>query len=140
MSRVFAVDETIDRPADEVWAALTDWRNAPKWMNGIESMSADGETVAGTKLTFRARGADRASLIAQCEPGRLLTLRSTQGSVTADYTYELQEIGRDRTRISMVAECRSARLLWRILFPMLRLAIRRVDGKQLENLRRYLEA
>ena len=58
MTRTLSVEEEIQRPAEEVWDALTDWPNAHKWMPGIEGMAAEGETAAGTKLTFRARGAD----------------------------------------------------------------------------------
>ena len=52
MTRTLSIEETIQRPAPQVWAALTDWPNAPKWMPGIDGMAADGETAAGTTLTL----------------------------------------------------------------------------------------
>ena len=52
MTRTLSVEEEIQRPAAEVWESLIDWKNAHKWMPGIEGMAAEGETVAGTKLTF----------------------------------------------------------------------------------------
>ena len=139
MSVAFQVEEIIERPIDEVWAALTDWKNAPKWMSGIEEMWADGETSEGTRLTFLARGKERLSLIVRCEPGRAIVLRSTQGNVTADYAYELQREQDSSTRVSLVAECRSEGILWRLFFPVLRIAIARADGPQLANLKRFLE-
>ena len=81
MTRTLSVEEEIRRPAGEVWEALTDWENAHKWMPGVEGMSAGGETAEGTKLTFRARGAERSSEIVHCDAGKSIVLRSVQGGV-----------------------------------------------------------
>lgn len=140
MAQAFAVEETISRPADDVWAALTDWANAPKWMSGIEMMRADGDTAEGTNLTFLARGSERPSRITQCVPGQSITLQSVQGKVTADYTYDLHPVDDRTTRIRLAAHCQTRGLLLRLLSPMLRFAIKKVDGKQLANLKRYIEA
>ena len=94
MAQTFAVEETIDRPVGEVWDALTDWSNAHQWMPGVDRLEAQGETAAGTELRFHARNAERTSVIARCDTGRSIVLRSVQGGVTADYTYELQPAGR----------------------------------------------
>ncbi len=56
MTRTLAVEDEIQMPASEVWKGLTDWENANRWMPGVEGMAADGETAAGTKLVFHARG------------------------------------------------------------------------------------
>ena len=71
MTRTLSVEEEIQRPAAEVWDSLIDWKNAHKWMPGIEGMAAVGETAAGTKLTFRARGAERSSAIVHCDAGKI---------------------------------------------------------------------
>ncbi len=139
MSVAFEVEEVIGRPVDEVWAALTDWSNAPRWMGGVDRMWADGDTMAGTRLTFVARGKERPSEIVRCDPGRAIVLRSAQGGVTADYSYELRREASDATRIALVADCQSEGLIWRMFFPLLRIAIARVDGSQLANLKRYVE-
>ena len=47
MTRTLSVEEEIRRPAAEVWEGLTDWKNAHKWMPGVEGMSAEGETAGG---------------------------------------------------------------------------------------------
>ena len=83
MTRTLSGEEEIQMPASEVWEGLTDWENACKWMPGVEGMVADGETAAGTTLTFRARGAERSSTVVYCDTGTSLVLRSTQGAVTA---------------------------------------------------------
>ena len=139
MTRTLSIEETIQRPAPQVWAALTDWPNAPKWMPGIDGMSADGATAAGTTLTFRARGADRASTITHCDAGRSVVLRSVQGGVTADYAYELHDLDGQATRVTLVADCQITGLWWRAVSPLLRIAIRFSDGKQLRLLKAMLE-
>jgi carbon monoxide dehydrogenase subunit G len=123
-----------------VWEALTDWSNAHMWMPGIEGMTAAGETAVGTNLTFRARGADRSSAIVHCDAGRSIVLRSTQGRVTADYRYEVHELGENSTRVTLVADCKVTGLGMKLLSPLLRIAIKMSDGKQLKLLRALVES
>ncbi len=139
MTRTIAVEEEISRPAAEVWEALTDWENAHRWMAGLEGMAADGETAAGTKLVFLARGAERSSAIVHCDPGKSIVLRSVQGGVTADYRYEVHDIDERSTRVTLVADCQFSGLWWRIISPLLRIAIRLTDGKQLKLLKATIE-
>lgn len=139
MTRTLSVEEEIQRPAAEVWKGLTDWDNASRWMPGIESMAADGETTTGTKLTFRARGGQRLSEIVHCDRGSSIVLRSVQGGVTADYRYEVHDIDGRSTRVTLVADCHVKGLWWRIISPLLRIAIRSTDGKQLRLLKAMIE-
>ena len=139
MTRTLSVEEEIQRPAAEVWEALTDWKNAHRWMPGTEGMTAEGETAAGTKLTFRARGGDRSSEIVHCDAGKSIVLRSVQGGVSADYRYELHDLGGRSTRVTLVADCQVTGLLLRIVSPLLRIAIRMSDGKQLRLLKEMIE-
>lgn len=139
MARTISTSETIDRPADEVWAVLTDWSGAVRWMNGIESMSIDGETAEGSQVRFFTRGKERSSLITQCDPGRSLTLRSTQGGVSADYSYAVEPLDETRCRVSLEADCHFTGLRYRALAPLIRLAIRRTDGGQIAALKRVVE-
>ena len=139
MTRTLSVEEEIRRPAGEVWEALTDWENAHKWMPGVEGMSAEGETAEGTKLTFRARGAERSSEIVHCDAGKSIVLRSVQGGVMADYRYEVHDLGGRSTRVTLVADCQVTGLLSPILSPILPIAIRMSDGKQLRLLKAMME-
>ena len=139
MTRTLSVEEVIQKPAAQVWEALTDWKNAHKWMPGIEGMAAEGETAAGTKLTFNARGADRSSEIVHCDAGKSIVLRSIQGGVTADYRYEIHDVDGRSTRVTLVADCKVTGLLLRVVSPLLRIAIRFSDGKQLKLLKAMIE-
>ena len=139
MTRTISVSETIDRPPDEVWAVLTDWPGAVRWMNGIESMSIEGETVEGARVHFFTRGQDRESVIVQCDSGRSVTLRSQQGGVTADYTYSIEPVGESSSQVSLEAECQFSGWQYLLLGPLIRLAIRRTDGGQIAALKRVIE-
>ena len=140
MARTISVTETIDRSPGEVWEVLTDWPGAVRWMNGIESMSIEGETVEGAHIRFHTRGQDRDSVITHCDPGRSITLRSQQGGVTADYTYSIEALGASSSRVSLEAECHFSGLLFRLLGPLIGFAIRRTDGGQIAALKRVIEA
>ena len=139
MAHTLSVEEEIQKPASEVWERLTDWENAGKWMPGVEGMVADGETAAGTTLTFRARGAERSSTIVHCDTGTSIVLRSIQGGVTADYRYEVHDIDGRSSRVTLVADCHVTGLWWRIVSPLLRIAIRSTDGKQLSRFKAMIE-
>lgn len=139
MAQSFSVEATVARPAPQVWSALTDWEKAHQWMAGVEWIKADGDTGVGTRLTFHARGKDRTAEISSYEDGRSVVLRSVQGGVTADYTYALEPQGDDSTRVTLVADCRSEGLIWNLLSPLVRLAMRMADRGQLKALKGVVE-
>lgn len=128
---------TIAASPTQVWATLVDWEGAPRWMRGVERVSADGPPVPGTSITARTRGRDRPSRIVEVADGRRLVLRSAQGPVTADYAYAVQPDG-DHTRVTLVATC-EVRGVLALAAPLLRRVLARTDGDQLEDLRRVVE-
>lgn len=140
MSKALEAEATINAPVGLVWSQLTDWTNAPRWMSGVDSMTADGGVEVGTKLTCRARGRDRPSEIVRLEDGTSVTLRSIQGGVVADYTYVLTPIDDHTTRASLIAECKTSGLLWNMAGPVLRFAMRRTDSGQIEELKKVVES
>ncbi len=131
MTEAFRAETTIDRPVNEVWARLVDWDDAARWMSGVERLRAQGPTAVGTELIFTTRGKQRSSQIAALDPGRSITLRSTQGGVTADYAYECAPNGSSGTRVSLTADCEMTGPV-RLLGPLIRSAIRKADGGQLD--------
>ena len=58
---------------------------------------------------------------------------------SADYRYEVHEIGERSARVTLVANCQITGLRWRVVSPLLRLAIRFSDGKQLRLLKAMVE-
>ena len=129
MTTVISDARRIHATVADVWELLTDWDTASSWM-GVEGLQLDGPLVRGARLTFRSRGKEHSSTIEQIDAPRLLVLRSTQGSVTADYTYRLGEIAPDLTEVSLLAEL-SVGGAMRLVSPMIAAAIRRADGRQL---------
>jgi hypothetical protein len=110
-----------------VWRQLTDWDRAAGWL-GVDALAADGPTAVGTGLRFTTRGRERLSTITAVDPGRSVTLRSVQGGVTADYTYEVAPEGAG-TLLTLDADVRT-RGWWGLLAPVVRAAIRRTDAGQ----------
>jgi uncharacterized protein YndB with AHSA1/START domain len=137
MTRAFAATREIDRPAEQVWARLTDWDRAAGWL-GVDSIRADGPTAVGTTLLFTARGKERTSEIAALDPGRSITLRSRQGGVTADYTYGVEPTAAG-SRVTLAADV-VTNGAWALAGPMIRAAIRRTDAGQLDAFDRELAA
>jgi carbon monoxide dehydrogenase subunit G len=140
VTQAFHATTVIDRAPAIVWAALTDWPRAAEWLPGVDSVQAGGPAAVGSSLTMHARGKDRTSTITALDPGRSLTLRSVQGGVTADYTYTLTPSGDgdDRTTVDLAADVRTTGV-WTVFGPLLRAAIRRADGGQLEAFTRTVE-
>jgi len=137
MTQAIHVTAVIDRPVGAVWAELTDWARAAEWMPGVDDVRPDGPTAVGTTLAVRARGKDRTSTITALEPGRSVTLTSVQGGVTADYRYTCEPVG-DGTTVTLVADVRTSGP-WGLLGPLIRTAIRRADGGQLDAFKRAVE-
>ncbi|MGK5114251.1 SRPBCC family protein [Geodermatophilus sp. CPCC 205506] len=127
MTRAFTATHAIDRPAEEVWRLLTDWDRAAGWL-GVDRVTAEGPTAAGTRLRFTTRGKDRAAEITAVDPGRSVTVRSQQGGVTADYTYRVEPAGTG-ARLTLDADVRT-RGAWAAIGPLLRWVIRRTDARQ----------
>ncbi|MET0789348.1 MAG: SRPBCC family protein [Cellulomonas sp.] len=123
---------TIAAPPDAVWAALTDWSLAPRWMPGVTAMQ--GPLAAGSVVTFTVRGKDRTAVVETLDPPRTLALLSRSGPVTAVYTYTLTA----GTDLRLVADV-DVRGPLRLLAPVIRRSIAKEDGVQPDRLRAVVE-
>ena len=139
MANGFSVTERISTSPEKVWQYLTDFDNAPKWMPGIDSMSLhDGQILeTGSALTFHARGKARESRVTALEKGKRLALTSTQGGVTATYEYSLVPVA-DGAEVTLNAKC-EATGVWKLLHPVIVIAMRKADSPQLANLKALIE-
>ena len=138
MAKGFRVQETVPHAPAVVWRYLTDFAHAEDWMTGVESMTADdaGPLRVGQRLRFKSRGKTRLSEITGLQTGNSIALTSTQGGITATYTYHL-EPDEEGTRMTLTAVC-SATGGWKLLHPLIVFAMRRSDGTHLEQLREAL--
>ncbi len=138
----FAVAERIDAAPAKVWHYLTDPALMITWMNGIEAMRSDdgGPLRKGGTLVFTARGKERSSTVIELQREHAMTLRSTQGPVTATYRYRMKPDGdaNQGVRMTLEADCR-ARGPALLFMPLINLMIRRVDSGQLKALKSLVE-
>ena len=140
MAKGYTVTATINRPVWEVWAFITDFRNAPKWMTGVEELviPRGSEIKAGLRCRFKAGGASREAEITLCEPGKTIALTVSQGRTAVTYTYTLREKG-NSTAIALEAVYK-VRGLWRMAYPFLISRMRKSDGDPVAQLKRAMEA
>jgi len=139
MNKGFSVSQIIDRPPDEVWAYLVEFRNAPQWMTGVDGLEqvSDGPLGVGAELAFKSRGKVRGSVVSAFEPERRLDLTSTQGGITASYSYSLAP--RDgATELTLSANC-EAKGLWKILHPLIKIAMEKSDSSHVSNIATAME-
>lgn len=132
MTLAFRDRRTVPAAPAAVWAVLTDWSRGPEWLPGVEVMSSEGPTAVGSVLHFTARGTERTSTVTAIDPGRSITLTSTQPGVLADYRYSLEPDG-SGTAIALEADVTTKGAM-RLLGPVIRSAIAKADGVQLERL------
>lgn len=139
MANGFSVKETINRSTGEVWAYLTDFSHAPKWMTGVEEMTqiTRGSLGVGTRFKFTARGKEHETEITSLEPGKRISLTSTQGGVSATYDYSIVPSG-GSTEVTLNAAC-TATGFWWWLHPLIVRAMKNSDSSQLTLLKSAIE-
>ena len=135
----FRVSEHIAHSRKEVWDHLTDCRNAKEWMTGVDDLVqvGDGPPEVETRLRFRARGRERSSRVTEFVPEEQITLTSILGGITATCTYRLTPSG-DGTEATPDATC-GASGMWKLLQPLIVLAMKLNDSFHLANLKTAME-
>lgn len=130
----------INADASTVWRWLTVPELMSRWMHSIQELRADdGATLKlGSTLVFEARGREHMSTITEFVPREAMTLTSTQGPVTADYRYAIDESD-DCCVVLLTIDCRTAG--WaRAIGPLIGLLAWLTDRGHVENLKRLVEA
>lgn len=135
MTTAIDTTTTVAAPPDAVWAALTDWSLAPRWMPGVTAMS--GPVSPGAVVTFTVRGKERTAVVETLDAPRTLALLSHSGPVTAVYTYRLAAAG-GGTTLRLLADV-EVRGPLKVLAPVIRRSIAKEDGVQPERLRAVVE-
>ena len=135
MTTAIDTTTTIAAPPDAVWAALTDWSLAPRWMPGVTAMS--GPLTAGATVTFTVRGKERTAVLDEIDAPRRLAVVSRSGPVTAAYLYTLAADPAG-TRLRLVADV-DVRGPLALLAGVVRRSIAKADGVQPERLRAVVE-
>jgi uncharacterized membrane protein len=134
----------IDRPADEVFAVISDFSRNPEWQGGMKSAHWTSEPPTGVGSTYeqvaRFLGRDVITTfeVVAFEPGRSVTIESRQSSFPITVTRSVEPLGPDRTRVSALIEGEPGRF-FRLFGPLLRFMAERSVKGDYERLRRLLE-
>ena len=141
----FAVERTIQRPVDDVFAFVADFRNGPEWQAGIEDLRVepDGQAQVGTRIRERRRlqghVIDLSYTVTALEPGRRIEVRSAGGPVGYSGVQHFESVeGNAGTRLRFQLDVQltgGMRLLAGFIGP----AIRRQVESDLDRLAWLLE-
>jgi uncharacterized membrane protein len=141
----FRTEETIARPAHEIWAYAADILEHPKWMAVTDPRILSGSsTEVGSrgreKLRVAGRRYDAEFEVTAAEPGRRLTWRGVSGApFELELTLELEPVNDTETRASYFGTVQP-KGLWRLLEPLMTREARKGPEAELRRLKEILEA
>lgn len=137
------VEHTVEiaRPADEVFALLTDVARVPEWQASAVESRADGPLAEGVRIHerrhFLGHDAETELEVSVFEPGRRLALRALEGPIRLSIDHVLEE--RDgRTSLRVTAEARPHGLL-RLAGPAVAAKARQELRRDFDSLKALLE-
>ena len=134
----------IDRPAQEVFAYVSDHTNAPHWQRGLLEVrrETEGPIGVGTRHTlvraFMGRRMEASNEFTQYEPNRLVSFKVTADSVTAQGWYVVEPAGSGHTKLTSRIEMRPSGLI-RLAQPLMAASLSREVVANLSDLKRLLE-
>jgi hypothetical protein len=135
----------ITRPVEVVAAYAADPSNAPAWYQNITSISWEtGPPLrAGSRIAFTARFLGRhlayTYQITDFIPAGRLVMRTAQGPFPMETTYTWQAIDDSSTRMTLQNRGEPAGFS-KLAAPLMTMAMRRANRKDLRNLRAILQA
>ena len=142
-----AIDVTteieIDRPRNEVAAYAIDPDNATDWYSNIERVEWETPKPleVGTRLAFAARFLGRRLSytyeVREMVPGERFVMATAQGPFAMETTYEWADAGSSTTMRLRNRGVPSG--FSRLAAPMMAVAVRRANRKDLARLKRRLE-
>jgi uncharacterized protein YndB with AHSA1/START domain len=137
-------ETTIDRPLEEVASYVADPSNAPEWYPNIAS--ADWRTPPllqrGSRIAFVARFMGRrleyTYEVIDFVPNERLVMRTVEGPFAMETTYTWQAVGESQTRMTLRNRGGPSGF-GKVAAPVMAVATRRANEKDLQNLRLILE-
>jgi hypothetical protein len=134
----------IARPAGVVAAYAADPSNAPEWYENIASITweTDPPLRAGSRIAFTAHFLGRhlayTYQVTDFTPAERLVMRTAQGPFPMETIYTWQAISDGSTRMTLRNRGEPAGFS-KLAAPLMTLAMRRANRKDLRNLRAILE-
>jgi hypothetical protein len=139
MARIKTTIE-IGRPQDEVFAYMTDLRNAKEWSVGLVDVSYDGELAEGTSgRDVRKLGGKQITMpwkvVIFDTPRRATFEYGDPFPATAEFSFDPTARG---TKVTCETHLRP-KGLWRLLGPVMAMEGRKTDRLQFQKVKEILE-
>ena len=133
---------TVDRPAAEVFAYLSDFTTTTEWDPGtVRTTRESGDGGVGTRYhnvsRFLGRTTELIYVVTQHHAPRRLALRGENSSVVAHDTLTFEPLGAARTRVTYEADF-AFRGWIRLFAPLTAPAFRRLGDRAEEGMRAAL--
>lgn len=135
----------VDRPADEVFAFVTDLPRTPEWRTTVRKADAvrwEGASAVGTRFGAVTRVAGRrwnwVLEVTIWDPPRRFAYAVVEGSVPMEVEYRCEPHG-EACRFTLAASSDQVGVFWRAVAPMIAWGMRRELRAQLGNLKRIME-
>ncbi len=134
----------IDRPADQVFAFVSDFENNPRWQQGMRSCRWTSPPPHGVGSTYdqvaRFLGKDIVSSfkVVEHEPGRRIKITSTAGPFPITETRIVAPRGEGRSTIAAIVEGDAGKF-FRLAAPVLRPLVERSVRGDYRRLKQSLE-
>ena len=141
----FRSEQTIARPAHEIWAYAADILEHPKWMAVTDPRILSGSS---TQVGSRAREVLKVGIrrydveleVSAADPGRKIAWRPVAGApFDGELTLELDQVTDSETRASYFGWLQ-VKGLWRLLGPLLAMEAGRGPAAELRRLKQLMES
>ena len=144
MSIDVTAEVVIHCPNDKVAGFAMDWRNDPTWIGGISEVKMLTEPPFGEGsqiervAAFLGKRIEYVNEVTNFDPNGLLTMRSVRGPFPMIIDYAFQEVS-DGT-LARIRVQGDAAGFFKLVGPVLALAVKRSVRKDLHALKRLLES
>lgn len=139
------VATSIDRPADEVFAYLSDFEKNPVWQRGMKECRftspppLDVGSTYDQVAQFLGRRITSQFRVLEFEPNRVVKATSTGGTFPITFTRTVTPLTADSSRVEAVIEG-DASGVFRIATPVMRWMVTRSVTADYKRLKAHLEA
>jgi len=145
MSVDVSTEVVIGRPRETVAAYAGDPTHAPEWYVNIESVKwkTAPPVTKGSRLAFVAKFLGKTISytyeVVDHQPGERMVMRTAEGPFPMETTYCWESLGAGRTRMTL-RNRGEPRGFTSVLAPLMGVAMRRTNQKDLERLKELLES
>ena len=135
---------TIDRPADQVYALITDPNKATRWITGLQKIErlsgTPGDVGYQSKYTYLENGRTVVFFekVTRITPGESFCFDIGSDDLELNVETQLKRLGH-QTHVHMKNRIKGKSLKMKIMLPLLKGVMRRRQMKDLQNLKEILE-